>query len=53
MIKKISAQDAKKILKDRAGGDGITFYAIDTDTGEIYEFDSKKERDAFISRRGC
>ena len=51
MIKKISAREAKKILKDRAADDGVTFYAIDTRNNEIYEFDTKRERDEFIMKR--
>ena len=50
-FKKISAAEAKKILKDRAGDDGTTFYAIDEKTNEVYEFDSKKERDSFLEKR--
>lgn len=51
MLKKITAKEAEKILKESAGNDGITFYAIDTDTNEIYAFDTKKERDNFTNKQ--
>lgn len=52
-IKKISAKEAYKILKDTAGDDGITFYALNTESNEVYAFDTKAERDSFVSRLSC
>lgn len=52
-MKKVTAREALKIAK-RLGlapdEDSRTFYAYDEKNDEIYEFDSKKERDAFIER---
>ena len=48
---KITAAEARKIAKIRGldlSGDGITFYALDQESKEIYSFDSKKERDQFV-----
>ena len=50
---KVSSREAHKIAK-RLGltpdEDTRTFYAYDEMNDEIYEFDFKKERDAFIDR---
>lgn len=51
---KITAAEARKIAKIRGldlSGDGITFYALDLESGEIYSFDSKNERDNFIKEK--
>lgn len=52
-MKKISARQAEKIMKRLGlcfGDDGKTFYATNEKESEIYEFDSKKERDEFVNR---
>ena len=50
---KVTAREALKIAK-RLGlapdEDTRTFYAYDEKNDEIYEFDSKRERDEFIER---
>ena len=32
------------------GGDGLTFFATNEKETDLYEFDSKKERDAFVAQ---
>lgn len=52
-VKKISAKEAKAItLKlGLCFGDGqVTFYATDENESEVWEFDTKQERDAFLVR---
>lgn len=54
MVKAISAKEGYKILKAR-GLDPFddyqrTFFAIDNEAQEIYEFDTKIERDNFVRR---
>lgn len=53
MMKKITAKEAYR-LADKLGqcfyADGTTFYATNEDETEIYDFDSKKERDEFVER---
>ena len=52
-MKKISAKEARilaKKLNIDISGDGLTFYAATDDETEIYSFDSKKERDAFLKK---
>ena len=53
-VKAITATQAKKI-GEKTGfpiteGNGRTFYASTIDETDIFEFDSKAERDAFVSR---
>ena len=52
-MKKVTAREAKQI-NERLGlswDDGqTTFWAYDEDHDEIYDFDSKKERDEFVER---
>ena len=52
MLKAITAKEAKKI-NERLGlswEDGQkTYWAYDDEADEIYDFDSKKERDEFIA----
>lgn len=54
MVKAISAKEGYKILKARGLDDNDdcqrTFFAIDDDKQEIYEFDTKIERDNFVRR---
>lgn len=51
-MKKITAREAEKIM-DRLGlcygNDGRTFYATDDEESEVWEFDSKKERDEWLA----
>lgn len=52
-MKKIDAKYAEKLtlrLGHCFGGDGITFYATNEEETDVWEFDTKKERDAFIER---
>ena len=47
---KITAKQAERIMNKLGmcyGSDGRTFYATNADESEIWEFDSKKERDDF------
>lgn len=51
--KKITSKEAEKLLKRLGlgyGGDGTTFYAAADDETDVYEFDTKKERDDFVSK---
>lgn len=52
-MKKVTAKEALKITK-RLGlapdEDSRTFYSYDEKHDEIFEFDSKRERDAFVDR---
>ena len=54
-MKKITEKQAQKIAK-RIGinldGDGLTFYATDAEEKEIFSFDTKSERDAFVQKQG-
>ena len=49
----ISAKEAYKIA-ERLGvcisDDGSTFYATNADRTELWEFDTKRERDAFVRK---
>lgn len=54
MIRAISAKEGYKTLKAR-GLDAFddcqrTFFAIDDENQEVYEFDTKIERDNFVRR---
>ena len=52
-MKKVSAREAYRILKRiglSADNDGVTFFAYDEKNDEIYSFDSKTERDAFVDK---
>ena len=51
MIVKVIASQAQKIARKTGidlSGDGKTYYAVDSETYEIYSFDSKKKRDQFV-----
>ena len=54
MIRAISAKEGYKVLKARGldANDDCqrTFFAINDDKQEIYEFDTKIERDNFVRR---
>lgn len=52
-MKKISAKDAYKIMARLgldSGDDGTTFFAYDEVHDEVFQFDTKKERDQFVRR---
>lgn len=53
MVKKISAKYAEK-LQDKLGigygYDGVTFYATNEEETEVWDFDSKKERDEWVEK---
>ena len=53
MFKAITAREAQAILRRKGmcyGDDGTTFYAYDTESDEVYEYDSRKDRDASVRR---
>jgi hypothetical protein len=53
MYKKITAKHGEALCRKfglDCGMDGRTFYATDADETRVYEFDSKRERDAFLNR---
>lgn len=52
MKKAISTEEAYRILKARGFDEDCQngFFAIDDDKHEIYEFDTKIERDNFVRR---
>ncbi len=53
MLKAVNVKEAKKITERLglcSGEDGRTYYAWDDEADEIYEFDSKRDRDAFLRR---
>lgn len=54
-VRKLTAKEAKKLLRELGLGymgadDGRSFYATNEDETEVWEFDTKRERDAFIAR---
>ena len=52
-MKSITARYAEKLLQKLGhdyGNDGRTFYATNEEEDEVWEFDSKKERDEFVNR---
>lgn len=52
-MKKISAKEARAICKRlglSADDKQTTFWAYDEESGEIYDFDTKAERDNFCRR---
>lgn len=57
-MKKITAKEAYRLMDQLGldyGDDGVTYYATDADEvgeedAEVWEFDSKKERDDFVQR---
>lgn len=52
-MKSITAKYAEKLLQELGhdyGNDGRTFYATNEEEDEVWEFDSKKERDEFVNR---
>ena len=51
-MKAITAKQAYKLLEKLGldyGNDGRTFFATDDEESEVYEFESKKERDEFVN----
>ena len=51
-MKAITAKQAHAIAQQTGvdiDGDGVTFYATDANEKDIFCFDTKRERDAFIS----
>ena len=51
--KAITAKQASKLMEKLGlcfGDDGRTFYATDKEETEVWEFDSKRERDEFVNR---
>lgn len=51
--KAITANQAYKLIAKLGldfGDDGRTFYATNEEESEIWEFDSKAERDEFVNR---
>ena len=51
--KAITAKQASKLMEKLGlcfGDDGRTFYATDEAETEVWEFDSKRERDEFVNR---
>ena len=51
-MRKISAREAYRIMREAGldpDDDGMTFFAYDEDSEEIYEFDTKRERDEFVA----
>ena len=49
---KISAKEAKKLMTKLGlgwGGDGRTFYATNEERTEVWEFDSRAEREHYIA----
>lgn len=53
-MRAITAREAERI-GEKTGfppteGDGRTFYATDNDETELFEFDTKRERDEFVRR---
>ena len=52
-VKKISAKEAQLLARKlgiQIGEDGLTFYATNEDESEIFEFDSKRDRDAWVAK---
>lgn len=52
-MKAITAKYAEELLRKLGfdfGGDGRTFYATNDEETEIWEFDTKRERDEFVNR---
>ena len=52
-MKAITAKYAEELLRKLGndyGGDGRTFYATNEEETEVWEFDSKRERDEFVNR---
>lgn len=53
-LKAISAKEAKRINEKNGmsmpWGDGRTFYATDENESEVWEFDSKAERDKAVKK---
>lgn len=53
--KKLTAREAEKLLRKlglcyMGADDGRSFYAANEDETEVWEFDTKRERDAFVTR---
>lgn len=50
---KLTAKEAKKLAQElglEIGDDGTTFYATNEEKTEIWEFDTKKERDEWLNK---
>jgi hypothetical protein len=50
---RLRADEALKIVRRKGldtGDDGVTFYAYDEKNDEVYTFDTKRERDAFVTK---
>lgn len=53
-IRAITAKQARRIMEKLGlcyGDDGRTFYATNADESEVWEFDTKKERDEAVKRK--
>lgn len=53
MYKKVTAKQGEAICRKLGldyGMDGTTFYATDAGETRIYEFSTRKEREAFLTR---
>lgn len=51
MYRAITSKEAVKIMKRLNlcyGQDGVTFYATNQEESEVWEFDTKKERDEWV-----
>lgn len=53
--KKLTTKEAVKLLRKlglccMGADDGQTFYATNEEETEVWEFDTKRERDAFVAR---
>ena len=55
MVRAITAKDARKFGESIGfpvtEDNGITFYAADYEAGELWEFNSKRDRDKFVTRQ--
>lgn len=52
-MEKITAKEAYKLMDELGlgyGMDGRTYYATNEEHTEVWEFDTKRERDEFIRR---
>ena len=52
-MKAITAKEAYRLMDELGlcyGDDGRTYYATNEEHSEVWEFDSKKERDEFVKK---
>ena len=52
-MKAITAREAERLMDELGldyGMDGTTYYAVNEERTEVYDFDSRKERDEFVKR---